>query len=143
MENKTNWIAIIVTTVVSFALGMIWYGFLFSQSWASANNFTIEGEKMFKNGVEVPMSATPMILNLGAIFIYALLINWLIKRTGANTWLEGAKVGGAMGLIMAIGVYIGNSFAMNPTILTAIDGGYSFIMYTLMGAILGGWPAKK
>ncbi len=142
MERKTNWLAIAVCVIGGMAIGFLWYGALFNAAWMAGNGFTMEGEKMFKNGVEVPMTATPMIFNTIAMLVYALLVNWLLGRTGANTWMEGAKIGGLIGLIMVIGIYIGNMFAMNPASLTMVDGSYSFVLFAMMGAILGGWQKK-
>ena len=142
MERKTNWLAVAAAVVVSMIIGFLWYGLLFQNQWMAGNGFTMEGEKMFKDGVEIPMSSTPMIFNTIAMVVYALIMNWLLGRIGANTWMDGAKVGGAIGLLMAVGVYIGNVFAQNPMSLTMVDGSYSLVLFTLIGAILGGWQKK-
>jgi hypothetical protein len=142
MERKTNWLAIAAAVVVSMIIGFLWYGLLFQNQWMAGNGFTMEGEKMFKDGVEIPMSSTPMIFNTIAMVVYALIMNWLLGRIGANTWMDGAKVGGAIGLMMAVGVYIGNLFAQNPMSLTMVDGSYSLVLFTLIGAIVGGWQKK-
>ena len=142
MERKTNWIAVIVAVVAGMAIGFLWYGFLFTSPWMAGNGITMEGEKMFKNGTEVPMSNMPMIINLVAMFAQALLINWILGLTRANTWMEGAKVGGAIGLITIIGVFVGNLFAQNPSSLSMVDGSYSLLTFTLFGVILGGWQKK-
>jgi hypothetical protein len=142
MERKTNWLAIAAAVVVSMIIGFLWYGLLFQNQWMAGNGFTMEGEKMFKDGVEIPMSSTPMIFNTIAMVVYALIMNWLLGRIGANTWMDGAKFGGAIGLLMAVGVYIGNVFAQNPMSLTMVDGSYSLVLFTLIGAILGGWQKK-
>ncbi len=142
MERKTNWLAIAAAVVVSMIIGFLWYGLLFQNQWMAGNGFTMEGEKMFKDGVEIPMSSTPMIFNTIAMVVYALIMNWLLGRIGANTWMDGAKFGGAIGLLMAVGVYIGNVFAQNPMSLTMVDGSYSLVLFTIIGAILGGWQKK-
>ena len=142
MERKTNWLAVAAAVVVSMIIGFLWYGLLFQNQWMAGNGFTMEGEKMFKDGVEIPMSSTPMIFNTIAMVVYALIMNWLLGRIGANTWMEGAKAGAAIGVLMAVGVYIGNVFAQNPMSLTMVDGSYSLVLFTIIGAILGGWQKK-
>ncbi len=102
MERKTNWLAIVVAVVAGMAIGFLWYGALFNEQWMAGNGFTMEGEKMFKNGVEIPMSSTPMIFNTIAMVAYALLMNWLLGLAGARTWMDGAKVGAVIGLIFDI-----------------------------------------
>jgi hypothetical protein len=83
-----------------------------------------------------------MIFNIVAIVVFALLLNWLLGLANARTWMEGAKIGGAIGLILALNEYVGNMFAMNPASLSMVDGSYSLVMFTLFGAILGGWQKK-
>jgi len=142
MERKTNWLAVVVAVVVTMLIGFLWYGMLFNATWMAGNGFTMEGDKMLKDGVEIPMSSTPMIFNTGTMVVYALLMNWLLGLTRAANWMDGVKVGGAIGLIMALGVYIGNMFAMNPASLSMVDGSYSLVVFVLLGAILGGWQKK-
>ena len=131
-----------MAVVAAFFIGFLWYGFLFQAPWMAGNGITVEGEKMFKNGVEMPMDMTPMIFNLVGMAVSALLIDWLLGLAKAKTWMDGAKIGGAIGVIMFIGVVTGNMFAGNPMSLSMVDGSYSFCMYLLFGAILGGWPKK-
>lgn len=142
MERKTNWLAIAASTVAAMIIGFLWYGFLFNAQWMAGNGFTMEGEKMFKNGVEVPMSATPMIVNTVVMVVYALTMNWLFGKMNISTWQTGATVGAVIGGIMALGVMVGNMFAMNPFSLTIVDGSYSLVVFTVIGAIVGGWQKK-
>ena len=142
MERKTNWIAVVVSVVATMFIGFLWYGFLFQQQWATGNGITMEGDKYLKNGVEMPMSAMPMIFNTFAMLVYALIVNWLLQRLAVNTWMEGAKVGAAIGLIMTLNVITGNLFANNPSSLSMVDGSYSFVVFAILGAILGGWQKR-
>ncbi|MCC7246323.1 MAG: DUF1761 domain-containing protein [Saprospiraceae bacterium] len=141
-ERKTNWLAIAASAVAGMFIGFLWYGAIFQQQWMAGNGITMEGEKFLKNGAEMDMSATPMIFNTIAMVVYALLINWLVGKAGSKSWMDGAMVGGAVGLIGLIGVYIGNIFAGNPSSLSMVDGSYNLVVFTLMGAILGGWQKK-
>lgn len=142
MNRKTNWLAIAASVVASMLFGFIWYGVLFQDQWAAENGFTIDGEKMFRNGAEVPMSATPMIVNTVAMAVYALVMNWLLQKMTISTWKSGAIIGAGIGLMMVFGVLTGNLFAIRPMNLTFIDGAYSFILFVLIGAIVGGWQKK-
>ncbi|HRI61487.1 MAG TPA: DUF1761 domain-containing protein [Saprospiraceae bacterium] len=146
MERKTNWLAIVVSVVVTMLIGFLWYGFLFSEQWMAGNGITMEGaagsEKMFKNGVEIPMTFTPMLVNIVGMVINALVMNWLLVKMNVSTWQTGATVGAAIGLLMVLGVLTGNMFANNPMSLTMIDGSYSFLLFVIIGAIVGGWQKK-
>jgi len=142
MEAKTNWLAIAASVVVGMFIGFLWYGALFQSQWMTGNGFTMEGEKMFKNGAEIPMSATPMIVNTVAMIVYALIMNWLLNKMNISTWQSGALAGGGIGLLMAFGILTGNMFAQNPMSLSLVDGSYSFLLFVLIGAIVGGWRKK-
>lgn len=142
MERKTNWIAVVVSVVAGMFIGFLWYGMLFQAQWGAGNNVTAEGGKFFKNGVEMSSSPAPMIFNIVAMVVYALLVNWLLGLANARTWMDGAKIGGAIGLIMAINECVSNMFAMNPASLSMVDGSYALVIFTLFGAILGGWQKK-
>ena len=142
MERKTNWLAIAAAVVAGMVIGFLWYGALFQEQWMAGNGITQDGEKYLKNGVEMPMSATPMIFNTIAMILYALVVNWLLGRMGINTLMDGAMAGGVIGLLMAAGEYTGNLFANNPMSLTMVDGSYALVLFALMGAIIGGWQKK-
>ena len=142
MERKTNWLAIVAAAAAGMFIGFLWYGFLFNAQWMAGNGFTMEGEKMFKNGAEIPMTPTPMVFNILAMIVYALIINWFLNKMNMNTWQSGATVGAIIGLVMWLGVITGNLFAVNPLSLSMIDGSYSFFTFTLLGTIIGGWRKK-
>jgi hypothetical protein len=144
--SRINWLAIVASAVAGMAVGFVWYGALFTDTWMAGNGITTTGEgdamKMFKNGAEMPISNTPMIINSVTMVIHALLINWLTQKANARTWMSGAGVGLVVGLTHLFSVYVGNRFAMNPTSLSIVDGTYSLAAFTVMGAILGGWQKK-
>lgn len=142
MENKTNWIALVVSALVGFALGWLWYGMLFTQIWMNGNGLTEDGGKLFKNGIEMPMSSLPMIVNLISLLVYAYLMNWLVNKTQSFNLQAGATLGGVIGLIHLFGIYTGNRFAGNATSLSMVDGFYTFILFVVMGAIIGAWRPK-
>jgi hypothetical protein len=142
MEFKTNWLAIAVSAVAGMLIGFLWYGMLFQNQWMAGNGFTMEGEKMFKNGAEIPMSATPMIVNVVVMLVYALIMNWLLNKMNVSTWQTGATIGAGIGILMVLGILTGNMFAQNPMSLTLVDGSYSFVLFVVIGAIVGGWRKR-
>jgi hypothetical protein len=142
METKINWLAIAASVVGGMFIGFLWYGALFQNQWMAGNSITLEGEKMLKNGVEMSASATPMIVNAISMLAYALGMNWLLGRMGVRSWGDGAMSGAVIGFMVAFGVFVGNMFAMNPASLSMVDGSYSFVLFTLIGAIVGGWRKK-
>jgi len=142
METKTNWIALIVSALVGVAMGWLWYGMLFTNAWMAGNGITEVDGKMFKNGVEMPMNMLPMVVNIISLLVYAYLMNWLINKTSSFSLQSGATLGCVIGLIHLFGIYTGNRFAGNPTSLSMVDGFYTFLLFVVMGAIIGSWRPK-
>ncbi len=142
MEFKTDWLAIAVSAVAGMLIEFLWYGMLFQNQWMAGNGFTMEGEKMFKNGAEIPMSATPMIVNVVVMLVYALIMNWLLNKMNVSTWQAGATIGAGIGVLMILGILTGNMFAQNSMSLTLVDGSYSFVLFVVIGAIVGGWRKR-
>ncbi|MEL6276010.1 MAG: DUF1761 domain-containing protein [Bacteroidota bacterium] len=141
MLSRINWWAVLVSTVVGIGLGFLWYGVLFLQTWASGNYITMneETEAMYKNGEEVAMSNAPMIVNALAMAVYALLMTWIIDKMECTDWGRGAIIGAIVGLFPTINVFVSNLFAINPVSLSLVDGSYTLVLFTVMGAIIGGW----
>ncbi len=139
METRTNWLALIVSAVIGMALGMLWYGKLFTSIWMSGNGITMEGEKALKNGAEMDMGTTPMIVNTVSMFVYVYLMNWLVDKTKSFSFQAGAILGAVIGAIHFFGIYTGNRFAGNPVSLSMVDGSYTILLFVIMGAIIGGW----
>ena len=144
MLNKTNWLAIIVAAVAGMALGFLWYGNLFLDDWMLGNGITLGADEaeMIKNGEVIPMSSLPMIINTVALLIYALIMNWLIDKTGLTDLAGGAKLGAIIGFTGLMLIYVNNRFAHAPTSLSMIDGVYTLVLFTIIGAIVGGWRKK-
>lgn len=142
METKTNWIALVVSALVGMAMGWLWYGMLFTELWMSGNGMTMEGEKVMKNGAEMPMDSLPMIVNIISLLVYAYCMNWLVNKTSSFDLKSGATLGAVIGVIHLFGIYTGNRFAGNATSLSMVDGFYTFLLFTVMGAIIGAWRPK-
>jgi Protein of unknown function (DUF1761) len=144
MNNKTNWLAVAASVVGAMIIGFLWYGAIFQNQWMSGNGITSseDGLKMFKDGAEMDMSPTPMIVNTLFMIVYALIINWLLDKANARTLQSGMMIGLAVGVTHLLNVVVGNMFAANPSTLSMVDGSYSLVVFTLMGAIIGGWQKK-
>jgi Protein of unknown function (DUF1761) len=139
MNNKTNWLSIVLSAVAAMVIGFIWYGFIFMNQWMAGNGITAseDGTKMFKDGAEMDMSMTPMLVNTIFMVVYALIINWLIQKTNATGWQDGMMIGLAIGVTHTLNVIAGNLFAANPASLSMVDGSYSLVLFTVMGAVIG------
>jgi hypothetical protein len=134
---KTNYGAIVISGVVYWMLGALWYGLLFGQRWMGLEGMTAEQAKSM-NPV-LPYVIT-LLLNLLIAFVLAQLCLW----RNANTAGRGAAVGvllwiGIVGPIVAT-TYM---YEMRPKELFAINEFYSLVGLCLMGTILGAWTKSK
>lgn len=133
---KTNYAAVVVSAVVYWLLGAVWYGFLFSKPWMALEHMTEEQAKAM-NPV-LPYIIT-FALNILIAFVLAQICTW----RNANTAARGA----AVGILLWIGfigpvTYTSYMYEMRPMKLFAINEFYSLVGLFLMGLILGAWTKK-
>lgn len=123
-----NWVGVIAALVVSQAVGFVWYGLVFEETWIALS------------GID-PASASGVAMAWGAVqnLVVAIGLAWLTARTEMTGWVGGAMAGlvacGFFGLAtMALRfIYGGDNAGLIP-----IDGGYMVIQYALSGALVGG-----
>jgi hypothetical protein len=134
---KTNYLAVIVSAIVYWLLGAVWYGFLFSKAWMDLEHLSMEQAKSM-NPV-LPYVVT-FVLNLVVAFFLAQLCTWRNASTAAR--------GASLGVLLWIGfvgpiTYTTHMYEMRPFNLFFINEGYSLVGLLLMGAILGAWTKKS
>ncbi|MEL7160125.1 MAG: DUF1761 domain-containing protein, partial [Bacteroidota bacterium] len=85
---------------------------------------------------------TPMLVNTVVLVVLAALLSWLIGKTDQTTYAGGATVGFVVGLFVTAMSAVGNLFAIEPGMLSVIDGSYYLVLFAVMGAIVGGWRKR-
>jgi len=131
MFETFNWWAILVSTVLAFVLGGLWYGPLFGQAWMQA---------MGKTEEDIEPTPAPFIISFFTALLTAVVLAWLIGALQVTTWLGGATIG----LVTGIG-FIATAMASDTAFcgwgmkLFVIQAGYRVLYSILMGAVLGGW----
>ena len=140
--GSINWLAVLVAGISSFVVGGIWYSpGLFGKAWMKDNGFT---EDDVKKG------------NKGKIFGWTFLFSLLMAAnlgmflsdppsscpaecvTKADiSW--GAIAGLLAGIWTFCAIAIHSLFEQKPWRLILINGFYSIVALTLMGAIIGVW----
>ncbi|HXA42058.1 MAG TPA: DUF1761 domain-containing protein [Candidatus Solibacter sp.] len=127
-----NWPAIVVSAVVFFAIGGLWYApFAFAGPWMKAIGKT--REDLGDSGQSLGASAVMTLIS--TVFV-ALLISW----SGAKTLSDGVLVG-LVGFAAFLLPYLVNNvtFERRPAPILYINGGYYLVGFVIMGAILGVW----
>lgn len=133
--SQFNWLAILVATLAFFALGAIWYSFLFKNSWIKLTGVKM-GDPNAKKGIAGIMISSFLMTLICAIGLALLL-------TKANTplsWMSGAKVGLVAGVCFCA-TAISNSYLYEkrPLGLHLINGGYNVAGCIVAGIILALW----
>jgi Protein of unknown function (DUF1761) len=137
-HSKTNHLAVIVSAVVYFMLGGLWFGLVFANMWMQAVGKTME---------ELQRTTMPEGVLYTLAFIFALILsytlNWLLLRSGRQGANEGVKL--AIGLWVGIvATTIGPIFMFSGSSLRlfVLDTGYPLVAMIISGAIIGGWRKK-
>lgn len=127
--TEVNWIAVLVAAVSAFMLGGLWYGPLFGKKWMALTGMTEEKARSSNMARTFGLS---FLLSLVAAAVFALFLGRQI------TLQEGAMYGFSAGLFwVAATMGINDLFEQRPLGLWMINAGYSTVMFTLFGAIIG------
>ena len=125
-----NWLAVIVAALAGFAIGGVWYGPLFGKVWMRESGMT---EEKMKSSNRVRTYGGTLVLNLIAAFSLAMFIGKGDLKFG----LFAGFMSGFTFVSMALGVtYL---FEHRTLKLWLVNAGYQTVIFTVMGAILGGW----
>ena len=131
-----NWIAIIVSALVAFVVGAIWYGPLFKNKWMAETGMT---EEKAKEG--------NMPLVFGLSFLFAILISfflynfvWHHEEVEFHTFQHGAFHGFFLAILIVLPTLGTNAlYEQKSWSYILINVGYWLVTITLMGGILNIW----
>ncbi|TSD66217.1 DUF1761 domain-containing protein [Inquilinus sp. KBS0705] len=130
--SLVNWPAVIVAALSAFIIGGIWYSHtLFGKAWMADSNLTTEAIKAGNKG---------KIFGFTAFFSLLMAVNlamFLAEPKTDVTW--GATAGFLAGIWTFSAIAIHSLFELKSWRLIFINGGYSIVSLTLMGAIIGLW----
>jgi hypothetical protein len=127
-----NWPAVLVAGFSAFAVGGVWYSRpLFGNAWMTDSNLTEEQIKQGNKG---------KIFGFTAILSLLMAVNLAMFLADAKTDLAwGATAGFLAGIWTFCAIAIHSLFELKSWRYIFINGGYSLISLTLMGAIIGLW----
>jgi hypothetical protein len=134
MLKGVNWIAVLIAFVLLEVLGYVWYGVVFSKSWAA--EMTAIGLKPDMSG---GAQTTSLIEGAVLILVQVVGLSWLTGKLGANSLQAGLTAGLAAWVFFGLTaqgmeyVYMG----ITPKLM-AINCGQLALAYLLAGATLGG-----
>lgn len=137
MFEQINFLAVILCAALNMALGMFWYGFLFTKPWMRLSGIQ---KKHLENKANAQRARLGYALSTFCSLIMALALALVIKVTGLQSLGGGFILGFACWLGFSFTSMLPNHlFALKPIGLAAIDMGYPLISLCVMGSILGAW----
>jgi hypothetical protein len=127
-----NWPAVLIAGLSAFAVGGVWYSRpLFGNAWMTDSNLTEDQVKQGNKG---------KIFGFTAIFSLLMAINLAMFLADAKTDVAwGAEAGFLAGIWTFCAIAIHSLFELKCWRYIFINGGYSIVSLTLMGAIIGLW----
>jgi hypothetical protein len=127
---------VVVSAVLYWLLGALWFGVFFGTQWMALEHMT---EEQAQGMNRVLSYVITLLLNLLIAFVLAQFCSW----RNANTAGRGA----AIGVLLWVGIYgpityTTYMYEMRPKELYAINEFYPLVGLCMMGAILGSWMRK-
>ena len=133
--SHINWLAVLVAAIAYFAVGAVWYSFLFRDSWIRLTGVNMN-DPNGKKGIGGIMFTSFIMMLLASIGL-ALLIN----RIGNWGWMTGLKIGLIAGVCFCA-TAISNSYLYEkrPGGLHLINNLYNIVGCAVAGIIIAVWP---
>jgi len=127
-----NWPAVVVATIVAFAIGGLWYSnTLFGSAW-------LEEVGLKEEDVN---SANMVRTFSGAFVLLFLAVTALAALIGTDSsWLSGLYCGLIISVFWIATAYgITYLFEQRSMRLFLINAGYNIVLFAIVGTILGAW----
>lgn len=127
-----NWLAVVVSTVVAFAIGGAWYSrTMFGSIWLEEVGLTEEAV----NNANMPVT-------FGGTFVLQFLaVTALAVLAGPDsTWQSGLQIGLLVGIFWIATAYgITYLFEQRSLRLFFINAGYNVVLFAVAGTLIGFW----
>lgn len=135
---RMNYLAILVAGIACFMLAAVWYT-VFKQPWLAGTGRTEEW--LMSAGANMAP------VQYGTAFLCAVamaaVIAWVTQASGAQTAARGIKTGVLLWLGIVLPVWATEyAFELRPLSLLAINAGFWFLGFVIMGAIVGAWKKR-
>lgn len=134
--SHVNWLAVLVAAVAFFAVGAVWYSFLFRGAWIKASGVNVNDPNAKKGVGALFLSSFVLVI------ITSIGLALLIARIGSGGWMTGLKVGLVAGICFCAAA-ISNSYLYEkrPLALYLINSLYNIVGCIIAGIIIAVWKA--
>ena len=126
------WPAVVVSTIIAFAVGGLWYSkALFGSAWLEEVGLTEEAV----NSANMPKTfGGTFILQFLAVTVLAALLG------PDSSWLTGLEAGLLISVFWIATAYgITYLFEQRSIRLFLINAGYNIVLFAMVGTIIGAW----
>jgi hypothetical protein len=135
--GELNWLAVIVATIVYFALGALWYSQAgFAKPWMRSIGWNPSAEAP-------PPSASFYLLPLFGYLVLVIAIGMLAIATGSDTFAEGLTLGIVLGVLFSGALFFTTAkfepTKPQPMNWFIISGGYAAVGILISSIILAVW----
>jgi hypothetical protein len=128
---SVNWLAVLLGTVVSMAMGALWYGPLFGQLWL---------KMIGKTEDELDSDPSMYVKTAVAAFLGMLALNLVVVSFGATTLLAGILAGAFIFVgIGATSTFVYTTFEGPPEKVWLLYAVYNLVVYLIMGGVFAIW----
>jgi hypothetical protein len=131
-----NILAVLVSAVVTFVIGALWYSpLLFGKQWIAFNEVTPDKVEAMRKG-----AARLYGISFLCYVVLAAVFAILIRMVHLQAVLGGAKMGGMLwvGFVATLGL-TANLYSGRSLKAFALDAGYQLVFMVVMGVILTAW----
>ncbi len=126
------WPAVVVSTVIAFAIGGLWYSkALFGSAWLEEVGLTEEAV----NNANMPKTfGGTLALQFLAVMALAVLVG------SDSSWQSGLYTGLLIGVFWVATAYgITYLFEQRSIRLFLINAGYNVVLFAIVGTVIGAW----
>jgi hypothetical protein len=134
--STINWAAVVVSTIIAFAIGGAWYSTaLFGNAWLEEVGLTEEAV----NNANMARTFS------GAFVLLFLAVTALAALLGPDSsWLSGLQSGLLIGVFWIAAAYgITYLFEQRSMRLFLINAGYNVVLFSVVGTIIGAWRSSR
>ena len=132
--SSLNWLHVLVAAIAYFALGAIWYSFLFKDQWIKLSGINMDDPNA-KKGV-----AGVMFCSFILMLVQTIGIAVLEHQFATQGLMGGLKMGVFVGVTFSsTAIAINYLYNMKNKMLYIIDCGYQIVGCAIAGAIMAAW----
>lgn len=129
--DVVNWLAVLAGTVLSMAMGALWYGPLFGNLWL----------RLIEKDLE-DLESEPMdyVKTAVAAFVAMLFLNLVVVSFGAASFVDGLVAGGFAFIgLGATTTFIYTTFEGPKESVWLLYASYQLVLFIIMGGIFAIW----